>query len=235
MATMARRRSLAADRQGRLGDRAMSQFYAKADDEYQCRQAVLGNSIIAVAGLGADDDLIPRGGGAFLAEVDGNIALQKLDSLIVANAQGKFRGPEFSPLSFELHTVRHPILKDVRGRDIPTVIARAVDAEGKSGLERTGREDEDSVLRAVDRSPGANPTDIARTLGWRLRGGALHHVKVKRALERLKKDKLVEDRRGGWHVTKNGQRDLNSADTAAAAKYPSVPSVPLPPFKRPSE
>jgi hypothetical protein len=187
----------------------------------------------------ADDDLIPRGGGAFLAEVDGNIALRKLDSLITANALGKFRGPEFPPLSFELDTVRdHPKLKDARGRNIPTVIARAIDASDKSRLERNGRIDEDAVLRAVDQRPGASPTDIARVLGWKLRAvegkeAAPHHVKAKRTLERLQSEKLVDVRRGGWHLTPKGQKDLNEADAVAkpAAPFP-LPMMPRPPEQR---
>ncbi len=64
-----------------------------------------------------DDDLIPRGGGAFLAEVDGNIAVQKRNSLLVATAQGKFRGSQAWELRFELETMRdHPTLRDTRGR-----------------------------------------------------------------------------------------------------------------------
>jgi hypothetical protein len=57
--------------------------------------------------------LIPRGGGAFLAEVDGNIALQKRESLIVASAQGKFRGREFAPLSEALHALEAQAAKDL--------------------------------------------------------------------------------------------------------------------------
>ena len=84
-----------------------------------------------------DDDLIPRGGGAFLAEVDGNIAVQRRDTLLVASAQGKFRGSQAWELRFELETMRdHPTLRDTRGRQIPTVIAKPV-GEGKAAaLER---------------------------------------------------------------------------------------------------
>jgi hypothetical protein len=39
----------------------MSQFYAKAGDEYRARQAVLGDSITAVDGLGADGRISPAG------------------------------------------------------------------------------------------------------------------------------------------------------------------------------
>ncbi len=142
-----------------------------------------------------DDALIPRGGGAFLNEVDGNIALRKLDALVTASAFGKFRGAEFPPLSFELDTVRdHPKLRDVRGRPIPTVIARAIGAEDTTRIERVGRMDEDAVLRILCNRPGMSPTDVARALNWKLRAvngkePALHHVKARRALRPAKRRK----------------------------------------------
>lgn len=58
------------------------------------------------------DGLVPKGGGAFLNEVDGNIGLMKRENVIGAQVVGKFRGPDFGHLSFELKAVRHPILKD---------------------------------------------------------------------------------------------------------------------------
>jgi hypothetical protein len=175
-----------------------------------------------------DDDLIPRGGGAFLAEVDGNLAIRKADSLVVVTAQGKFRGPEFSPLSFELATVTHPRLRDTRGRNVPTVIARPVDDAGKTQLEISTRHDEDEVLKAIYRAPGSSLSDIARQIGWLLRGGAPHHMKVKRAAITLQKEKMVEEHRGGWRLTQKGQRELNDMDrhTADATSQPIIPVGP---------
>ena len=49
-------------------------------------------------------NLVPRGGGAFLNEVDGNLAcLKEPDTMMVeVTTHGKFRGPEFIPFSFGL-------------------------------------------------------------------------------------------------------------------------------------
>ena len=51
-----------------------------------------------------DDNLLPRGGGAFLAEVDGNLVCRKDDSAVSLHWQGKFRGPDFAPMAFLLRT-----------------------------------------------------------------------------------------------------------------------------------
>jgi len=179
----------------------------------------------------ADDDLIPRGGGAFLAEVDGNIALQKRDTLIVAGALGKFRGAEFPPLRFELKTVReHPILKDTRGRNIPTVVARPVDESAATVIEASGERDEDTVLRALpaQREAGLNPTEIARKLKWYIRNDPKQpaHLKVKRTLDCLRAHKLAEAARNNrWRLMPKGELELNRLDTdaKAASVMPPLP------------
>jgi hypothetical protein len=50
----------------------------------------------------SDDNMIPRGGGAFLAEIDGNLTCIKRDTIAEVHHQGKFRGSDFAPLSFQL-------------------------------------------------------------------------------------------------------------------------------------
>lgn len=63
------------------------------------------------------DNLIPRGGGSYLNETDGNLTgLKKTDTLVEVHWQGKFRGPDFAPLAFSLSTVRTPI------RRVPALI-----------------------------------------------------------------------------------------------------------------
>ena len=175
-----------------------------------------------------DDDLIPRGGGAFLAEVDGNIAVQRRDSLLAVSAQGKFRGPEFPAMHFELETVRdHPRLKDTKGRAIPTVIARPVGGDRINVMEKGADHDNERVLRAVSDQQGSSPTDLARALGWTYGANmAPNQTKVARALKRLMKDKLVVERLGGWRTTQTGDRELNAIDAKWAATQ--MPPIPLP-------
>src|SRR4051812_30885726 len=70
------------------------------------------------------DNLLPRGGGAFVAEVDGNLTCTKNDTLVTLHWQGKFRGPDFAPITFETRAVTAERLKDSKGRPITTVLAR---------------------------------------------------------------------------------------------------------------
>src|ERR1035437_2271069 len=48
------------------------------------------------------DNLLPRGGGAFIAEMDGNLTCVKTDAVVTVHWQGKFRGPDFAPIPFHL-------------------------------------------------------------------------------------------------------------------------------------
>lgn len=172
-----------------------------------------------------EDDLIPRGGGAFLAEVDGNIALQKRESLVVASVQGKFRGREFSPLSFELKTVHHPVLKDARGRDIPTVIARPIDEADKQQMAATSRRHEDMLLKAIFEHPGASLRALAAALKWVDGKQQPNAMKVSRAADVLAREKLIQKHRGSWQCTSAGEKELNKLDRPANVTYPLTPTV----------
>lgn len=71
----------------------------------------------------AADNLLPRGGGAFVAEMDGNLTLSKTGEAVRLHWQGKHRGPDFTPILFKLQTVNAPQLVDSKGRPVPTVMA----------------------------------------------------------------------------------------------------------------
>jgi hypothetical protein len=80
-----------------------------------------------IKNVASKDDLLPKGGGAFLNDIDGNLTLERTESGISLHKAGKFRGPDFTPIPFGLRPVSTPRLRDKRGRLIPTVVAREVD------------------------------------------------------------------------------------------------------------
>jgi hypothetical protein len=182
----------------------------------------------------AADDLIPRGGGAFLNEVDGNIALRKQDTLIGAEVQGKFRGREFSPLHFELNTVYHPLLKDARGRDIPTVVAKAIDDSTKQRMAESTKRNEDSLLKVIYEQPRASLRAMAAAMGWIDAKGQPQAMRVSRACEALAREKLVVKHRDAWECTPAGQKELNKLDREQPTSQPVTTDVtgrsPFPPF-----
>jgi hypothetical protein len=157
------------------------------------------------------------------------MAVQKKDSLLAVSPQGKYRGDTSWVLRYELEVIRdHPVLKDVRGRPIASVVARPVGDGVAAVLEKRTDADMETVLVAVDRTPSATTTDLARALGWTFGPKAEPNVnRVKRNLTRLGKDKLVKETLGKWRTTPTGEKELNAMDTArAAVPKPMFPFIP---------
>ncbi|MET4254053.1 AAA family ATPase [Bradyrhizobium sp. LA6.7] len=170
-----------------------------------------------------DDDLIPKGGGAFLNEVDGNVGMRKDDSLVAMAVQGKFRGPEFNAIYFELQAVCHPLLRDSRNRPIPTVIAKALDQPGMQARELASERDEDVLLRAIDKHPRKSQRELGALNGWP------SVSKVNRIGRKLETQKLIKAERNGWVLTSAGQRALNAMESSVLR----VEQPPLPPPRLP--
>lgn len=153
--------------------------------------------------------LLPRGGGAFLAEIDGNLtAWKRDDGFIELHHTSKFRGPGFEPITFKLDKISTTRLTDSKGRLIPTVRAIPIgESEEKKQREET-RTDEDRLLVALLHDPNRSWSDIARALNWTFTNGDPAKSRVQRTLERLEKakPKLVTNSRGKWVPTEAGEK-----------------------------
>jgi hypothetical protein len=161
----------------------------------------------------ANDNLLPRGGGSYLDEVDGNLTSQKKsDVLIEIHWQGKFRGPDFAPLSFELVTVTSANLKDKDGDPIPTVLAKALSEDEEQKLHAMAKTDEDKLLVAMLDNAGASISALAEACDWFMKDGKAYRSKVQRLLRKLAKDKLTVSERGGaWSLTHKGEKAAEKA------------------------
>ena len=154
------------------------------------------------------DNLLPRGGGAFTAEVDGNLTCWKTENLVTLHWQGKFRGPDFAPITFQLETVLSTHLRDSKGRQIPSVVAKALSETEKRRAEASSRDDEDALLLAIAEHPRASYAGLAVALGWVSDKGE-NKAKVKRCADRLKADKLAKpDRQGTLCLTEKGETEV---------------------------
>jgi hypothetical protein len=156
------------------------------------------------------ENLLPRGGGAFLAEVDGNLVCIKDAATMVVEVttHGKFRGPDFAPFSFKLVAGKSEKLVDSKGREIWTIFARPISKEEQEAIEKAGHSDQDKVLRTMLDQPGRSLTELAQHLHWRTMEGEPNKQKVHRVMKDLLKVKLVEMRRDGHYVlTKKGEEE----------------------------
>lgn len=158
------------------------------------------------------ESLHPRGGGAFLAEMDGNLTCAKTDGGTQLHWLGKFRGPEFEPMMFELVTKTCSALLDSRGRPIPTVIARPL-SENEQGRKSDAAFKELRALMAIMKKyPGTSVAAMAKEAGWISRGGEPHKSKVDRLLKQLHKDKLAQKVLNHWTLTRAGEKALETTN-----------------------
>jgi AAA domain len=174
-------------------------------------------------------ELLPRGGGAHLAEVDGNLtAWRHDDDLITFHHGNKFRGPGFEPITFRLEKFTTPKLVDSKGRLIPCVEAVAITEQEEEHQTAEAEHDEDTLLTELRRDPDRSVADLARACGWLLANGEPHKSKTYRVLERLEDAKLIKKVRGRhWHVTKEGNEaleDNGNVDETVADRSGAVSS-----------
>lgn len=160
--------------------------------------------------------LLPRGGGAFIAEMDGNLTLWRTDEVTELWHTGKLRGPGFEPMTFRLEKITCDFLVDKKGRHIPTVRAVAISESDKDDLARTTRSNEDRLLAAM-LEPGRSVEALASACGWTSSGGEAQKSKAHRILKSLEKSGLVRLHRGTYELTDKGKPAAAAAARAAAA------------------
>jgi AAA domain/Primase C terminal 2 (PriCT-2) len=153
------------------------------------------------------ESLVPRGGGAFLNEVDGNLTCKRDDLAVELHWCGKFRGPDFAPLLFQLRIVTHERLKDTEGNLIQTVVALPLTDEGLKDMTARIRNDEDRVLLSISESPRLSSRDRAQQLNWLMKSGDPYHMRVVRAEKALERAKLIKGDRDGWEITDRGKKE----------------------------
>ena len=158
------------------------------------------------------DNLLPMGGSSFLNEVDGNMTLwanaEKQTSL---HWLGKFRGPEFDPVAFELVTATSPCAADAKGRLMSSVVAKPISDFSLESGERLQEDDENRLLFALHKSPKASLVFLANKCGFVLDGRPLKN-KVDRGLKRLAEDKLIVRHRRGYVLTGKGRKEIGMDD-----------------------
>ncbi len=161
------------------------------------------------------DNLLPRGGGAFLNELDGNLVLwsETLGEVTEMHWQGKIRGPDFSPFGYSLRKVDTGLI-DEKGRPEVTVIAEPMSEEAVADHGKQTLANADAVLLALRDHPDWSLAQIAQHTGWVDDDGRAERWRVQRALQSLASDKLIEHRRKGepWKLTAKGKKVLSGDD-----------------------
>jgi hypothetical protein len=158
------------------------------------------------------EECLPRGGGGFLAEVDGNYASwcageDDNDKFFELRWMGKFRG-HFSPIPYHIQRATCDRLVDADGNPVFSVWARRCD-DGQTERAATEQaEEENALLIAMADYPGKSTTAWAKLLDWQYSSGLPYKEKVRRTLKRLAAHRLVRPGRGGqWQLLDAGKKE----------------------------
>jgi hypothetical protein len=163
------------------------------------------------------EHLLPRGGGAYLNEVDGNFTAWGHDgNLSTMSWAGKLRGPTFDPIEFRMREIRTPKLVDRKGRQMPTVAADVITDAEVNDIEVTNKRQEDQLLAAMVGSPHGSLSEWAIECGWFQPKDktAPYKALVQRVLKRLERAKLIQKYGRGYSVTKPGKSAAKRANLA---------------------
>jgi hypothetical protein len=160
----------------------------------------------------SDDALMPRGAGAVIAEVDGNLTCVKEGDFIHLHWYGKHRGPGFDPLHFEVCGVTAERVKDSKGRPIPTVIARAMSAPDYHERATAAEDGNARVLAAMEEH--SSIADIATALGWVSKDGEPQKSKVHRVMQKLLEGEFVRRNGTAYERTLKGEKAAGTASDA---------------------
>ena len=155
-----------------------------------------------------DDNLQPRGGGAVIAEFDGNLTCKRTETVTEVHHQGKFRGPDFAPIHFILEGATTARLKDSRGNLIWTVFAKPASEQDQEEISKAVEADLAAIMTALNSEPGLSLAGIARTLGWLTPQGLPNKSKAQRRIRLLEKKKLVERDGERLEITDKGKKWL---------------------------
>jgi hypothetical protein len=157
----------------------------------------------------ARDNLLPMGGSAFLNEVDGNLTLwANAEKQLTLHWLGKFRGPEFEPLAFELDVADSDKVVDAEGRLMPSVVAKPVSELSLQLAEGRQESDEILVLRAININRKISIAGIATVCSFLDGKGLPQKSKVFRICSGLVEEKMLERRGTKFRITSKGKKEL---------------------------
>jgi hypothetical protein len=146
-------------------------------------------------------NLLPRGGGAYLNEVDGNFTAWAHDErMSVFSWAGKLRGPDFDPIEFRLPLINAPRLIDSRGRMLPTVVAIVADDNDVREIDERAEFQEQRLLAAMSDNPGKSLDVLTTVAGWPNRQFTF------RVMKRLEQQKLVTKQGRHYGLTATGKK-----------------------------
>jgi len=119
-----------------------------------------------------EDNMLPRGGSAFVNEMDGNLACIKNGDLTVISQHGKYRDVYFPPIT------------TASGKKIWSVICHVATPQEEAEHEFEMNNQDRQVLESLANKPTMSLRDIANKLLWLLKSGEPNAEKVRRVIKK---------------------------------------------------
>jgi hypothetical protein len=172
------------------------------------------------------EDLLPRGGGAYLNEVDGNLtAWAHDDRMTRLHWAGKIRGPDFEPIEFQMSVIHTSRLTDSKGRMLPTVMAKVLNDEAIAEAEEKTAFQNARLLSAIAARPDGSISQWARDCGWLLTAEPGEERKpnkslTHRVIKRLADNGYVKKTGAVYDITPAGKKAAPHAAKTARAAVP---------------
>jgi hypothetical protein len=171
--------------------------------------------------VSSQEQLLPRGGGGYLNETDGNFTLFAYgDKLADLHWTGKFRGPDFETITFHLSTITTTKLTDAKGRLLPTVMAEVITEAQVAENEEKAVWQENRLLAAMIAVPHGSLADWAKHCGWTLKAPPGEPARSNKQLAHRVMVRLVDNK----FATLSGRNYMvTKAGLAAIQKPTEVP------------
>lgn len=150
----------------------------------------------------ARNALRPRGGSAFLAEIDGNLGvwIDEGDTRAELFRTTKFRGPMFDPLAFDIKVVEVGSLADSKGRRMTAAIAVPAD-ESNLQADEAARARRLALLADVSLHPNASVRERTGRTG-------VSRATVQRDIRYLAGKGAIAETLGGHEIMAKGKKWL---------------------------
>jgi hypothetical protein len=159
------------------------------------------------------ENLVPAGGGQFLNAVDGNLTLwAETPEQSLLHHAGKFRGPEFEPLTFKLETAFCDLVVNDEGELMPSVIASPIgefEAEAQVKQQET---DENVLLAIIATNSPLSFGQMAHKANWLSKDGQPAKSKVSRLCHTLHGHKMLTKVRDHYRITSAGRKEIGFDD-----------------------
>lgn len=160
--------------------------------------------------------LIPRGGGAYLNEMDANLTLWLKSEDVAEMSYTKLRGHPWPSITFQLEKI-FDVMRDKKDRPMGTVRAVVISQEDQEKKLDTTRTDENKLLALMLKMPDGSTRRWAEELQWFYGNGVPDHTRVDRMLKGLgaqTRKKLVYIDRKKWGLTEEGKKVARDAGAA---------------------